>query len=198
MTDATGPVTRAGEAGRLVPPAVTGYVWGVLRLAIGWTFLWAFLDKMFGLGFATCRAEEGSSIDFACSAAFIKGGSPTFGFLTFGAAESHTGGLFDWLASSSPTSQNVVDWIFMIALLGAGITLMLGIMVRIGGIGAALLLVFMYLAGSVWPENNPFMDDHLIEAVALVGVVLAGGGRWLGLGRRWERIGFVQRHAWLK
>jgi len=177
---------------------VTGYVWGALRLAIGWTFLWAFLDKMFGLGFATCRAEAGSSIDFACSASAIDGGSPTFGFLTFGTAASHAGGMFEWLAPASATSPNATDWLFMAALLGAGMTLMLGIMVRIGGIGAALLLVFMYLAGAVWPENNPFLDDHLIEALALVGVVLAGGGRWLGLGRQWERIGIVQRHPWLR
>jgi thiosulfate dehydrogenase (quinone) large subunit len=42
------------------------------RIAIGWTFLWAFLDKAVGLGFATQRAD-----------AWISGGSPTFGYLTF-------------------------------------------------------------------------------------------------------------------
>ena len=28
-------------------------VFGILRVAMGWTFLWAFIDKLFGLGFAT-------------------------------------------------------------------------------------------------------------------------------------------------
>ena len=29
-----------------------GRIWGVLRLSIGWVFLWAFLDKLLALGFA--------------------------------------------------------------------------------------------------------------------------------------------------
>ena len=59
-----------------------------LRTALGWTFLWAFLDKTFALGFATGRAEDGT-IDFLGDAAWISGGSPTAGFLTFA-----TGGPF--------------------------------------------------------------------------------------------------------
>ncbi len=35
-----------------------GVVMGLLRLALGWTFLWAFLDKMFALGFSTGRIIE--------------------------------------------------------------------------------------------------------------------------------------------
>jgi hypothetical protein len=48
------------------------YLWGALRLSMGWIFLWAFLDKILGLGFST---EAGK--------AWITGGSPTTGFLTF-------------------------------------------------------------------------------------------------------------------
>jgi thiosulfate dehydrogenase (quinone) large subunit len=48
------------------------YVMAVTRIALAWVFLWAFLDKTFGLGFATARAD-----------AWINGGSPTFGFLNF-------------------------------------------------------------------------------------------------------------------
>lgn len=42
----------------------------LLRLATGWIFLWAFLDKTFGLGFST-------PIDRA----WINGGTPSQGFL---------------------------------------------------------------------------------------------------------------------
>jgi thiosulfate dehydrogenase [quinone] large subunit len=42
----------------------------LLRLSMGFIFLWAFLDKTFGLGFATKAAG-----------AWIRGGSPTSGFL---------------------------------------------------------------------------------------------------------------------
>ncbi|MEV4328407.1 hypothetical protein AB0J37_39725, partial [Microbispora rosea] len=27
------------------------YVWAAARIAVGWVFLWAFLDKLFGWGF---------------------------------------------------------------------------------------------------------------------------------------------------
>ena len=49
---------------------------------------------MSGLGFATCRAEDSSSIDFGCDAAMIDGRSPTYGFPEFGTRDSHTGDLF--------------------------------------------------------------------------------------------------------
>src|SRR3954467_15859547 len=43
----------------------------VLRIATGFVFLWAFADKMFGLGYSTPSAK-----------AWINGGSPTKGFLS--------------------------------------------------------------------------------------------------------------------
>ena len=42
----------------------------VLRVSMGFVFLWAFLDKTFGLNYATPSAK-----------AWINGGSPTKGFL---------------------------------------------------------------------------------------------------------------------
>ena len=60
---------------------------GLLRLAPGWTFPWAFLDKAFALGFSTGRvvneAGETVNIDFVGDAAWINGGSPTAGVLGF-------------------------------------------------------------------------------------------------------------------
>ncbi len=47
------------------------YAWGVARIALGWIFLWAFLDKLFGWTFAT-PAGKG----------WLEGGSPTKGFLS--------------------------------------------------------------------------------------------------------------------
>src|SRR4030095_7307470 len=43
----------------------------VLRISTGFVFLWAFLDKTFGFGYATPSAK-----------AWINGGSPTKGFLS--------------------------------------------------------------------------------------------------------------------
>ncbi len=61
-----------------------GRIWGVLRLSMGWVFLWAFLDKLLALGFATGRNPETGVVDRFGDAAWIYGGSPTDGFLKFG------------------------------------------------------------------------------------------------------------------
>lgn len=154
------------------------WAWTLLRLLLGWSFVWAFLDKMFGLGFATCRAPDSSSIDYFCDAAMARGGSPTYGFLNFGTAGSHTGGLFDWMAPSAPDSINLADVGFMAVLLFGGVALMLGIAVRSAALGGALLMAFMFLAGDVWPENNPINSSHVIEMVAFLGIATVGAGRF--------------------
>jgi thiosulfate dehydrogenase [quinone] large subunit len=132
--------------------------------------------QFFGLGFATCRAEDSSSIDFVCSSAMVKGGSPTYGFLTFGTEGSHTGFLFEWMAPAGPESINAADVAFMAALLLAGVALMLGIGTRIAAVGAAIRMAFMFLAGDVWSENNPVTSSHIIEMVVLLGIATVGSG----------------------
>ncbi len=154
------------------------WAWTVLRILLGWSFLWAFLDKFFGLGFSTCRADETSDIDFFCDAAMINGGSPTYGFLEFGTQGSHTGFLFDWMASSGPDQIGVADIGFMAALLLGGVALMLGIATRIAAIGGALLMLFMFLAADVWPENNPINSSHSIEMIVFLGIATVGPGRF--------------------
>jgi thiosulfate dehydrogenase [quinone] large subunit len=67
--------------------------------------LWAFVDKTFGLGFATL-AER----------AWVNGGSPTSGFLKMGVnPDSPFKDVFTSLAG-----QAWVDWAFMLGLLGVG------------------------------------------------------------------------------
>jgi thiosulfate dehydrogenase [quinone] large subunit len=167
-----------GLAQRFGDEEVKGmWAWTLLRLLLGWSFLWAFLDKLFGLGFATCRLEDGA-IDFGCDAAMISGGSPTYGFLNFATQGSHTGGLFEWMAPSAPDAINFADIGFMFALLFGGVALMLGIGVRIAAIGGAILMAFMFLAADVWPDNNPVNSSHVIEMAAFLGIAYVGAGRF--------------------
>ena len=173
----------ADRVGELVSGVVEGeevkgmWAWTLLRLLLGWSFLWAFLDKMFGLGFATCRLE-GGSIDFGCDAAMMNGGSPTYGFLNFATQGSRTGDLFDWMAPSAPDAINLADVGFMVALLLGGAALMLGIGVRLAAVGGAILMAFMFLATDVFPENNPINSSHIIEMTAFLGVAFVGAGRF--------------------
>ncbi|WP_420640170.1 hypothetical protein [Candidatus Poriferisocius sp.] len=168
MSDVTIDSTIDSERTDARTPGV--WAWTLLRILLGWSFLWAFLDKMFGLGFSTCRASDSSAIDFGCDAAMINGGAPTYGFLEFGTAGSHTGFLFDWMAPAAPDAINAADVGFMAALLLGGLALMLGIGTRTAAIGGTLLLLFMFLAGDVWPEHNPVKDSHIVEIIALLAI----------------------------
>ena len=127
-----GTAPRAITAAREPSRTVTPYVWAALRLLMGWTFLWAFIDKLFGLGFAT-SAEN----------AWVNGGSPTFGFLSF-ATHGPLAGVYQTLAGST-----VVDAVFMAGLAGVGLSLPLGVGMRIGTLPGALMLLFIYTAGII-------------------------------------------------
>jgi thiosulfate dehydrogenase [quinone] large subunit len=170
----------AGTATETTVQKATRYVLAGLRLALGWIFLWAFLDKLLGLGHETPSAN-----------AWINGGSPTKGFL--GKAVSGPFEGFYHSIAGAPWA----DWLFMLGLAGIGITLLAGIGLRIAAVAGGLLLVLMWTA-VLPPENNPFMDDHLVYAGVLALLALTAAGDTLGLGRAWSRLPIVQRHPWLK
>jgi thiosulfate dehydrogenase [quinone] large subunit len=163
-----------------------------LRIAYGVTFLWAFLDKTFALGFHTGYNDAGV-LDRFGDAAWINGGSPTFGFLSFGVpADNPFKGFYDALAGNA-----WVDWLFMLGLLGIGISLLFGVAMRIGTAAGALMYAFMYAA--VLPlENNPVVDDHLIGIIVMVVLALGAAGTTWGLGRTWERVPVVEEHPVLR
>jgi thiosulfate dehydrogenase [quinone] large subunit len=160
-------------------PAVR-YAFAGLRIALGWIFLWAFIDKLFGLGFATPDKN-----------AWINGGNPTKGFLANGA----TGPFTDFYHSIAGATW--ANWLFMLGLAGIGIALITGVGIRLAATAGALLLVMMWTV-VLPPENNPFMDDHLIYAGLLIALALTNAGDTLGLGRIWGRTPLVQKVPFLK
>ena len=167
------------------------WVLAVLRLALGSIFMWAFLDKMFALGFATGRLEDGSIDFFADGAAALNGGSPTFGFLSFGSR----GPLASfWQSIAGDPWLNVL---FMAALAGIGLALLLGIGLRVAAVAGSLLMLGMYSVAML-PENHPVIDDHIIYALVLVVLAMTAAGNTWGLGARWGRTRLVQRFPILK
>jgi thiosulfate dehydrogenase [quinone] large subunit len=170
--------------------SVAGYAWAVGRISIGFVFLWAFLDKAFALGYSTGTDAVTGEIDRFGPAAWIHGGSPTTGFLS-GVAGPFKG-LFEPLAGAV-----WADYLFMVGLLAIGVALMLGIGMRVAAASGALLLTFMWMA-SLPLDNNPFMDDHLIYAVVLIGLAAIHAGDTLGLGRAWARTDLVRRFPVLR
>jgi thiosulfate dehydrogenase (quinone) large subunit len=161
-----------------------------LRLTLGFLFLWAFIDKMFGLGYSTPSAH-----------AWIRGGSPTKGFLS-GANVGPLQGFFRDIAGAPG-----MDWLFMIGLLGIGLALILGVALRPAAASGALLVMLMWFA--TWPpatmgggqptgSTNPVVDEHVLEAFTLV-VVAAYAGKTAGyLGRWWADLDLVKKYPWLR
>jgi thiosulfate dehydrogenase [quinone] large subunit len=180
LIDRPGAVAPKGHAAETRQQVAARYVWAGLRIALGWIFLWAFLDKVFGWTFAT-ESEN----------AWVNGGSPTEGFLTFGTTGPFAG-FYQDLAGTA-----LADVLFMVGLAGIGVALLAGIGTRIAAASGALLMVLMWSA-ALPPENNPFMDDHLIYAGLLVGLALVHAGDTLGLGKYWARLPLVSRQPWLK
>jgi thiosulfate dehydrogenase [quinone] large subunit len=155
-------------------------VFAVIRISLGWIFLWAFVDKLFGLGLATAEKN-----------AFIDGGSPTKGFL----GNAVEGPFAEFYRSFAGAAW--ADWLFMVGLAGIGLALMLGIGMRIATVSGVALLVMMWTA-VLPPANNPFMDDHIIYALVLVALYLVHAGETWGLGKAWGRTALVQRLPILK
>lgn len=174
----TAPIASKTATGTLTGEASARYVWAITRLSLGWVYLWAFLDKMFGLGHETASADS-----------WINGGNPTQGFLS--GAVGPFAGIYHDIAGTA-----LVNSLFMVGLLAIGAALMLGIVMRLACAAGALLVVLMWTA-ALPPENNLFMDDHVIYALVLVGLALVGAGNTLGLGRWWAQTEIVKRYGWL-
>ena len=152
------------------------YVWAILRIGMGLIFFWAFLDKAFGLGFSTAKDK-----------AWLVGNSPTYGFL-----KSGTYGPFSAFYQSI-AGNALVDWLFMMGLLLIGLSLILGIGVRIAGYSGTLLLLLMWSA-LLPPKNHPFLDDHIIYSVVMIGLTVVKSGHWLGLGKWWSNTPIVRKY----
>ena len=152
-------------------PIAERYLWGTLRLMMGWVFMWPFLDKLFGLGFATERGQG-----------WVDGASPTFGYLSFA-----TKGLFAEFYQGMADSV-IVEWAFMLGLAAIGAALLLGV----------AMLLMMYTAAAIWPEHNPFLDDHIVYAAILIGIALTGAGRYMGLGGWWMETRLARRYRFLR
>lgn len=149
-----------------------------LRIGLGIIFLWAFFDKLFGLGFATAKES-----------ALINGGSPTAGFLEFGTS-GPLAGIFKGMAGSV-----TVDVLFMAGLLFIGLFLILGIMKNIATYAGATLMILMWLA-TLLPEHHPFMDEHIIYALALLYLRTQ---KWaFSLEKKWLKLKCVKKRTCLQ
>ncbi len=154
-------------------------VWGLLRLSLGWIFLWAFLDKTFGLGFSTPTEK-----------AWILGGSPTLGFLS--SVQGIFSSFFNQIAGAA-----ITDWLFMLGLFLVGLSLMLGIGLKIAGYSGSLMMLLIWLS-QLPLKQNPFLDDHIVYILILIGIANIDDALWCSFSDWWRGTNLVKRYAFLK
>lgn len=151
-----------------------------------------FFDKLLGLGFATCWNPQTKIIEPFCSSAWVSGGSPTFGFLKF-ATRGPLMNIFQSMAGNL-----IIDLFFMLGLLGIGLSLLLGIFMKLSTLSGGLMLGLIYLAGFLPPVNNPLVDEHIIYILVLIILYLSEAQKYLGLGKWWEKTKLVGKYKILK
>ncbi|WP_436776447.1 hypothetical protein [Yinghuangia sp. YIM S09857] len=178
------------QATALTAAAVRETTLAGLRIVLGFVFLWAFLDKTFGLGYAT-KSGKG----------WIDDGSPTQGFLSHVDVGPMASTLRGW------AGEPWADWMFMMGLLGIGVAAILGIGLRIAAASGTVMMALMWIAewppakhtesGAASGSTNPLIEYHVIYAVALIALAAIATGSRYGLGARWAKLPLVQRNPWL-
>jgi uncharacterized membrane protein YphA (DoxX/SURF4 family) len=137
----------------------------VIRLLIGWHFLYEGISKMLIPDWTAAGYMENSRWIFS--------------------------GFFHWLAAS-PLTLQIVDFVNMWGLTLFGLALILGIFIRTASIGGIVLLSLYYLAnppfvgidfGIPAEGHYLFVNKNLIEIAALVLIVAFPTGRKFGLER---------------
>jgi thiosulfate dehydrogenase [quinone] large subunit len=136
------------------------YAWSILRIGLGYIFLWAFLDKLFGLKVSTCQG-----LSYGCKQAWLHGGSPTAGFLGH-ATTGPFANFYHHLAGHA-----LVDWAFMVGLLFIGVGLFFGTWVKSAAVAGMAMLALMW-SSLLWPANTPGVDEHIIYLLALFGLLV--------------------------
>jgi len=135
----------------------------VLRVAVGWHFLYEGLAKMTSASWS--------------AAGYLKQARGPF-------AE-----LFKWLAAQPNLLANA-DLITMWGLTIVGILLILGLFTRLASLGAIGFIVLFYLCNPPFvgyfysiPSEGSYLivNKNLVELCALVVVLLTGSGRFAGL-----------------
>jgi uncharacterized membrane protein YphA (DoxX/SURF4 family) len=145
----------------------SSYLLTMLRILIGWHFLYEGIAKLINPGWTAKYYLLGSKWIFA--------------------------GLFHWMASSQ-TIINIVDFLNVWGLILIGLSLFIGLLVRWSAIAGAVLLffyfasyppIFGYTFGVVAEGNYQWVDKNLIELIMLVVLAslpadfLFGADRWL-------------------
>ena len=153
----------------------------IIRFVLALQFLWAFFDKLLGLGHTTTPEK-----------AWISGGSPTVSFLT-----ESSKGPFQTIFNAIG-GKGVTDWLFMIGLFLIGMALILGIGMKIGTISGSVFMFLLWSAVLPKPGNIFQIDVHVVNILVLLILLFLKAGQVAGLGRWWTNTKLVKKLPWLE
>lgn len=141
----------------------------ILRVAIGWHFLFEGISKLFTPGWTSADFLQLSNWAFS--------------------------GLFHWIADT-PAVLGVADFIVIWGMIVIGLTLMLGFFERIAAGAGMFLLILFWLAnppltgldfGIPREGNYLVVDKNLVEFFALLILLLFPTGKYFGLANFFEK-----------
>jgi thiosulfate dehydrogenase [quinone] large subunit len=137
----------------------------LLRVAMGWIFVWSGFDKLLG--------------DWTSA-----------GFLV----NSTNGPLEGWFRDlgANAAAVDVIDGLVIWGQILIGITLIVGLFTRFSLFWAGAMMFMFYIA-QFPPANNPFLDDHIVYIGVFLLLGALGAGRILGLDALIEKLPFVRR-----
>ncbi len=143
------------------------------RLTMGWTFLYAASHQVFVPGW---------------SVAGFLGRTTTFNWL--------------FAPLASPEIAPAVSFLVSYGHLLIGLSLLVGLMVRVSAVFGALLMLVYWLAHMDFPyisdTNNFIIDSHIVYAGVLVFLIARHAGHVWGLDGWLESSGFTDRHPGLR
>jgi thiosulfate dehydrogenase [quinone] large subunit len=146
----------------------------IFRMLMAWTFLYA--------------ASHQGMFNPSFSAA---------GFL------SHTKTFHDvYVVLATPAADPFLTFLVSYGHLLIGLSLLVGLMVRVSAAFAVALLLMYWTAHMDWPfienRNNFIIDYHIVYAVVCIYLIKMRAGHVWGLDAWAEKLSFVQQHASLR
>jgi thiosulfate dehydrogenase [quinone] large subunit len=94
----------------------------------------------------------------------------------------------------SGTALNLIDPLVVYGQILIGLALIFGLFTRFALFAGIIQLSLFYVA-QLWPENNPFLDQHIFYILTMGLLAALGAGRVFGLDgviERWEPVRHVR------
>ena len=145
----------------------------VFRLLMAWTFIYAASHQVWNATFSVAK---------------FLGSTKTFHDL--------------YAPLTAPALDPYLTFAVSNAHLAIGVSLLLGLLVRVSSLAGLLLLLMYWTAHMEWPyienHNNFIVDYHIVYATVCLYLFFANAGHVFGLDRWASDLPIVRHNDWLK